>query len=82
MSAGELADRCGKAVLTFNCSIQQSLPIGDDLLTSFDGLRTLAMLRLMASVGSHRQIILFTHHQHVVDMARSLPNDLIDIATL
>lgn len=56
--------------------------VGDDLLTSFDDTRTLAVLRLLALAGRHRQIILFTHHQHVVDMGRSLPNDLIDIAML
>jgi len=44
--------------------------IGDDLLTSFDEDRTLAVLRLLAAAGQRQQIILFTHHRHVVDLAK------------
>jgi uncharacterized protein YhaN len=56
--------------------------IGDDLLTSFDDERTLAGLRLLVAAGKHRQIILFTHHKHVVDLARTVqdyPVDFIDL---
>jgi uncharacterized protein YhaN len=56
--------------------------IGDDLLTSFDDSRTLATLRLLASTGAQRQVILFTHHRHVVDIARSLQDHAIDVIDL
>ena len=56
--------------------------IGDDLLSSFDEDRTLAMLRLLAAAGQQRQIILFTHHRHVVDLARSVDGPLIDVIDL
>lgn len=63
--------------------VSEPLPfIGDDLLTSFDDARTLAMLRLLSTAGGQRQIILFTHHQHVVDMAQSLPGYPIEVVTL
>lgn len=56
--------------------------IGDDLLTSFDETRTLATLRLLASSGGKRQIILFTHHRHVADIAQSLRDHAIDVIDL
>lgn len=43
--------------------------IGDDLLTSFDEARTAASLGLLAAAGRDRQMILFTHHRHVADLA-------------
>lgn len=56
--------------------------IGDDLLTSFDENRTLATLRLLAEAGKHRQIILFTHHRHVAELARSVQEHMIDLIHL
>ncbi|ABD86749.1 AAA family ATPase [Rhodopseudomonas palustris] len=56
--------------------------IGDDLLTSFDEPRTLATLRLLAEAGQQRQIILFTHHRHVADLARSLNDRPIELIEL
>ncbi len=56
--------------------------IGDDLLTSFDEARTLATLRLLAAGGSARQIILFTHHRHVVDLACTVSSHRIDCVAL
>jgi chromosome segregation protein len=46
--------------------------IGDDLLASFDDLRTERTLRLMAEFGARRQTILFTHHARVAELARGL----------
>jgi uncharacterized protein YhaN len=56
--------------------------IGDDLLTSFDEARTLATLRLLAAGGTHRQIILFTHHRHVVELAQTISEHRIDCVGL
>ena len=56
--------------------------IGDDLLSSFDESRTLAMLRLLAAAGQQRQIILFTHHRHVIDLARSVSEQSIEVIDL
>ena len=56
--------------------------IGDDLLTSFDEARTLATLRLLAAGGAQRQIILFTHHRHVVELAQSVSDYKIDCVAL
>jgi chromosome segregation protein len=56
--------------------------IGDDLLASFDEKRTLATLRLLAAAGRERQMIVFTHHRHVSDLARSLAEHHVDVIDL
>jgi chromosome segregation protein len=56
--------------------------IGDDLLASFDERRTLATLRLLAAAGGQRQMILFTHHRHVADLALSLTDHQVDVINL
>lgn len=56
--------------------------IGDDLLASFDEQRTLATLRLLAAAGRERQMIVFTHHRHVADLAASLTQHHIDVIDL
>jgi chromosome segregation protein len=53
--------------------------IGDDLLASFDERRTACALGLLAEFGRKRQAILFTHHRHVADIARGLPNADVDV---
>jgi uncharacterized protein YhaN len=44
--------------------------IGDDLFTSFDDDRTAKGLAALAAIGERVQSILFTHHRHVVEIAR------------
>lgn len=56
--------------------------IGDDLLTSFDEPRTLATLRLLAEAGRQRQIILFTHHRHVAELAKALNDHPVELIEL
>ncbi|ABE63601.1 conserved hypothetical protein [Nitrobacter hamburgensis X14] len=56
--------------------------IGDDLLTSFDDERTLAGLRLLAAAGKQQQIVLFTHHKHVVNLARTVQDHAVDFIDL
>ncbi|WP_047307802.1 YhaN family protein [Rhodopseudomonas palustris] len=63
--------------------VSEPLPfIGDDLLASFDDRRTLATLRLLAAAGQQRQMILFTHHRHVAELAQSLPDHQVDLVEL
>ncbi|MDB5505135.1 MAG: hypothetical protein JWR89_5037, partial [Tardiphaga sp.] len=61
----------------------QPLPfIGDDLLTSFDEARTAATLELLAAAGRERQMIVFTHHQHVAELARAVPGHAVEVIAL
>jgi uncharacterized protein YhaN len=45
--------------------------IADDILIQFDDPRTAAALRVLAELSRRTQVILFTHHEHVRDLARS-----------
>jgi uncharacterized protein YhaN len=56
--------------------------IGDDLLASFDEARTQATLKLLTEAGRARQVILFTHHRHVAELARALPGEVADLIEL
>ena len=45
--------------------------VTDDILESFDDGRAAAALDLTAELGRRGQAILFTHHAHLVEMARA-----------
>ena len=52
--------------------------IVDDILLSFDDDRAAAALSALAELSKKTQVLFFTHHQHLVDLALSkLPRDLI-----
>ncbi len=56
--------------------------IADDLFVTFDDARTVAGLRLLAELGRTTQVLVFTHHRHVVDAARTGIGNQIDLVTL
>ena len=45
--------------------------IADDLLSSFDDPRTANVLELLAEFGRRSQVIVFTHHEQVANLAQS-----------
>ena len=45
--------------------------IVDDILTSFDDDRSAATMRVLGELATHTQVLFFTHHQHLVDLARA-----------
>lgn len=47
--------------------------IVDDILVMFDNERTLATLRVLARLAEKTQVIVFTHHDHLVQLASELP---------
>jgi uncharacterized protein YhaN len=50
----------------------------DDLLINFDDDRARAALEVLAEVSQRTQVILFTHHRHVLDLAKeSVPKKLL-----
>ena len=58
-----------------SASIERAEPmplVADDILIEFDDERTRATLEVLARVSERTQILLFTHHRHVVDQASSL----------
>lgn len=56
-------------------ALETPLPLVlDDVFVHFDDVRTSAALKLLAELSDELQIILFTHHDHVVDLAeRAIP---------
>ncbi|MBX3419139.1 MAG: AAA family ATPase [Pirellulaceae bacterium] len=50
---------------------RQPMPlILDDILIHFDDLRSRAALRVLAKLAHETQVILFTHHRHLIDLAQ------------
>jgi uncharacterized protein YhaN len=47
--------------------------IGDDILQTFDDDRALAALRVLAELSRHTQVIVLTHHRHILELATRLP---------
>jgi len=61
----------------------QPLPfVADDLLVNFDDERAAAALKVLAGLGEKTQVLLFTHHRHVVDMARRTLGQGVNIVSL
>lgn len=51
--------------------ISEPLPfVVDDILLRFDDERSAATLKILAALAARTQVIFFTHHQHMVDLAR------------
>ncbi len=44
--------------------------IVDDILIKFDDRRALATLEVLEEIGKQSQVILFTHHAHLIELAR------------
>jgi uncharacterized protein YhaN len=44
--------------------------IVDDILIKFDNERSIATLRVLADLARRTQVIFFTHHEHLLDLAR------------
>lgn len=50
---------------------RQPLPfIVDDILIMFDDDRAIAALKVLAALSDKTQVIFFTHHEHLLDLAR------------
>lgn len=70
------------AYLEKHCAGQEALPfIGDDLFVHFDNDRTAAGLRLLSELRGV-QVILFTHHRHMADLATDTLADKVEIIDL
>ncbi len=58
--------------------------VADDLLVNFDDTRALAAIRSLATLARRTQTLYFTHHRHVVELARDALGDnfnLIELAS-
>ena len=65
-------------------SRHEPLPlIVDDVLLNFDDDRAIVGLQVLAELSRHTQVVFFSHHQHLVDMAKnSLSSEDVFVTTL
>ena len=55
----------------------------DDILTTFDNERSAATMRVLAELATRTQVLLFTHHHHLVDLARAeVPTEVLRVHAL
>jgi uncharacterized protein YhaN len=55
----------------------------DDILLNFDDLRATAALVALAELSRRTQVLFFTHHRHIVDLAREhLPREVVFVHEL
>ncbi len=56
--------------------------IADDILQTFDNRRALAALRTLCAFSSTAQVIVLTHHEHVLSLAAGLPPGSVHVHRL
>jgi uncharacterized protein YhaN len=56
----------------------QAVPcVFDDILVNFDDQRAAAALKVLAEMSGQNQILLFTHHDHLIRLAEQvIPNEV------
>jgi uncharacterized protein YhaN len=72
------------AALDYHAERAEAMPlIVDDVLLTFDDPRARVSLELMADLSTRYQILFFTHHEHLVELARSaVPADRLVVHEL
>ncbi len=56
--------------------------VADDLFINFDDARAAAGLRLLQELGRKTQVLFFTHHRHLVDIARETLGASVNVVGL
>lgn len=60
------------ATLVHHAESDDPMPVVlDDVLIHFDNMRAAAALEVLAELAKHTQVLFFTHHRHLVDLARA-----------
>jgi len=56
--------------------------LGDDILQTFDDSRALAAMQVLREVSETVQVILLTHHRHLVELAATLPDGIVHVCRI
>ncbi len=56
--------------------------VADDIMETFDNTRTTAALNLLREIAGQGQALYFTHHEHVMDLAREVCGDSVRLHRL
>ena len=71
------------AMVETHAASAEPLPfIADDLLVHFDDARAAQAIRLLAELGRTAQVILFSHHDHVAELAQGLASPEVAVVRL
>ncbi|MEM7408391.1 MAG: AAA family ATPase [Pseudomonadota bacterium] len=72
------------AALSLKSGAHDGMPLVlDDILITSDDERAHAMLRALSEFAAERQVLLFTHHAHLLELAaEALPADAFNVQTL
>jgi len=71
------------AALEIQIAAATALPvIADDVLINFDDERAAAGLRVFADLACKTQVLMFTHHRHLVDVARDALGEAVSVVEL
>src|SRR5690606_34729307 len=72
------------ALLESSLAGREPLPfVVDDLLVMFDDARAAAALEVLARLSESTQVVFFTHHQHLVDIAQeTVDSDVLSVHRL
>lgn len=71
------------AALDLHLEHNIALPfVADDLLVNFDDGRARAALQGLAKLGTRTQTLYFTHHRHLVDLARDALGESVNVIEL
>ena len=61
-------------------AVSPPLPfVADDILQTFDNARATAALRRLLDLSEQTQVVVLTHHEHVLDLAQSLPEGTVHV---
>jgi uncharacterized protein YhaN len=56
--------------------------VGDDILQTFDDDRALAAMRVLQDFSENVQVVLLTHHRHILDLAARLPAGSVHVSRI
>jgi len=56
--------------------------VADDLFINFDDERAAAGFKLLSKLSKKTQVLFFTHHQHLVDLARETLGGSVSVVSL
>ena len=56
--------------------------VADDLFVHFDDKRATAGFKALADLGKKTQILFFTHHDHLVEIAQSALGHTVNVVSL
>ena len=71
------------AALEMHLESSLALPcVADDLLAHFDNQRAAAALRVLSDLSTHTQVLFFTHHEHLIDIAQQALGNEVHLVRL